>query len=153
MTIGQQEVSTSESSTLATIGDDGGSDMDRPEDIKTLLDEESVVVSVSPHNQSVEDSENDESKDSNPRHTWARKLEYTLSVIGYCVGMSNVIRFPYLCIRNGGEVGLGQFMSRGALHVWNICPLFKGMLPFTSTGRLLSIKTFISFSFCYKYAM
>ncbi|CAG5128757.1 unnamed protein product, partial [Candidula unifasciata] len=82
------------------------------------------------------------------RQTWARKVEYVLTTIGFCVGMGNVLRFPYICIRNGGgafllpyflclvlcglplfflEVGLGQFLSRGALHVWNICPLFKGI--------------------------
>ncbi|XP_059149192.1 sodium- and chloride-dependent glycine transporter 1-like [Physella acuta] len=82
------------------------------------------------------------------RHTWSRKAEYLLSLIGYCVGLGNVWRFPYVCIRNGGgafllpfliclaviglplyflEVAMGQFMSKGAYHVWNICPLFKGI--------------------------
>ncbi|CAL1546266.1 unnamed protein product, partial [Lymnaea stagnalis] len=82
------------------------------------------------------------------RHTWSRKTEYVLSMVGYCVGLGNVWRFPYVCIRNGGgaflipfviclavcglplyfmEVAMGQFMSRGAFHVWNICPLFKGI--------------------------
>ncbi|XP_059145866.1 sodium- and chloride-dependent creatine transporter 1-like [Physella acuta] len=82
------------------------------------------------------------------RHTWSRKAEYLLSLIGYSVGLGNIWRFPYVCIRNGGgaflipfviclvtiglplyflEVAMGQFMSRGAYHVWNICPLFKGI--------------------------
>ncbi|XP_059145507.1 sodium- and chloride-dependent creatine transporter 1-like [Physella acuta] len=82
------------------------------------------------------------------RHTWSRKAEYILSLIGYSVGLGNVWRFPYVCIRNGGgaflipfviclvtiglplyflEVAMGQFMSKGAYHVWNICPLFKGI--------------------------
>lgn len=26
------------------------------------------------------------------------------------------------------EVALGQYMSKGGLHAWDICPLFKGIL-------------------------
>ena len=36
------------------------------------------------------------------RGTWSHKLDFLLSVIGYSVGVSNIWRFPYLCIRNGG---------------------------------------------------
>ncbi|KAH9489847.1 Sodium- and chloride-dependent glycine transporter 2 [Bulinus truncatus] len=82
------------------------------------------------------------------RQTWSRKTEYMLSMVGYSVGLGNVWRFPYVCIRNGGgaflipyfvclvlcglplyfmEVAMGQFMSRGVYHIWNICPLFKGL--------------------------
>ncbi|KAH9489858.1 Sodium- and chloride-dependent creatine transporter 1 [Bulinus truncatus] len=82
------------------------------------------------------------------RQTWSRKTEYVLSMVGYSVGLGNVWRFPYVCIRNGGgaflipyfvclvlcglplyfmEVAMGQFMSRGVYHIWNICPLFKGL--------------------------
>ncbi|XP_055892033.1 sodium- and chloride-dependent glycine transporter 2-like isoform X2 [Biomphalaria glabrata] len=89
------------------------------------------------------------SEDENKgRNTWARKTEYFLSMLGYSVGLGNIWRFPYLCIRNGGgaflipylvclvlcglplffmEVALGQFMSKGVYQVWNICPLFKGI--------------------------
>ncbi|XP_035824707.1 sodium- and chloride-dependent GABA transporter 2 [Aplysia californica] len=90
----------------------------------------------------------DDDEEENVRHSWARKTEYILSMIGYCVGIGNVWRFPYICIRNGGgaflipfiiclllcglplyfmEVALGQFLAKSSLHVFEICPLLKGV--------------------------
>ncbi|XP_067653314.1 sodium- and chloride-dependent glycine transporter 2-like [Haliotis asinina] len=75
-------------------------------------------------------------------------MEYLLSIIGYSVSLTNVLRFPYICSRNGGgaflipyivcltlcglplfslEVTIGQFCGKSAAHVWSVCPLVKGL--------------------------
>jgi solute carrier family 6 amino acid transporter-like protein 5/7/9/14 len=39
---------------------------------------------------------------SEDRGRWSSKMDYMLSLIGYCVGLGNLWRFPYICMRNGG---------------------------------------------------
>ncbi|XP_005093279.1 sodium- and chloride-dependent glycine transporter 1 [Aplysia californica] len=106
------------------------------------------VFITCPLNSSLEGGEEEMEAQHEARHKWGRKTEYVLSMVGFCVGLGNVWRFPYVCIRNGGgaflipfficltlcglplyllEVSMGQFVSLSPYHVWSICPLFKGI--------------------------
>ena len=41
-------------------------------------------------------------KPRSSRLTWASNMEFVLVLIGQCVGLGNVWRFPYICYSNGG---------------------------------------------------
>ncbi|XP_022079492.1 sodium- and chloride-dependent glycine transporter 1-like [Acanthaster planci] len=86
--------------------------------------------------------------DSEGRGKWSGKLDFVLSSMGYAIGLGNVWRFPHLAYSNGGgaflfpylimlalvgfpmlflEISFGQFGSLGAISMWRISPLFKGI--------------------------
>ncbi|XP_030848361.1 LOW QUALITY PROTEIN: sodium-dependent dopamine transporter-like [Strongylocentrotus purpuratus] len=87
--------------------------------------------------------------DGTGRETWSKKIDFLLSVIGFCVDLANVWRFPYMCYKNGGgaflipylfmlifmgiplfymELALGQYNQTGPITVWDkVSPLFKGV--------------------------
>ena len=48
-----------------------------------------------------EDAEQEE-KSEIEREQWTHSFEFVLSLIGYAVGVSNLWRFPYLTLKNGG---------------------------------------------------
>lgn len=107
------------------------------------------------------------------REQWGGKYEFLLSCIGYCVGLGNVWRFPYLCYRNGGgvflipyfimlfvtgvplflmELSLGQYGAAGPITVWKCCPLLKGIgigMLCVSTLVCLYYNVIIAWTFYY----
>ncbi|XP_067648959.1 sodium- and chloride-dependent glycine transporter 1-like [Haliotis asinina] len=100
--------------------------------------------------------------EASDRPRWNSRLEYILSLLGYCVGLGNLWRFPYICNRNGGgafllpfalcvmifgfplfflEVSLSQFSGRGNPRVWSFCPMFKGV----GVGSMLLYPVFLPY--------
>lgn len=69
------------------------------------------------------DSSSSSSEGDYHRGTWSHKLDFLLSVIGYSVGVSNIWRFPYLCIRNGGG-DKGFSLDLLWLYVWDLKFMF-----------------------------
>lgn len=111
-----------------------------------------------------------------PREQWGGKYEFLLSCVGYCVGLGNVWRFPYLCYRNGGgvflipyfimlfftgvplflmELSLGQYGAAGPITVWKCCPLLKGIgigMLCVSTLVCLYYNVIIAWTFYYLFS-
>nr|WLN44331.1 NTT10 [Sinonovacula rivularis] len=82
------------------------------------------------------------------RQQWSKRIEFFLTAVGYAVGVGDLWRFPYLVMKNGGgafliaiiffniigaipivylEMIMGQYSQSGAITVWSVCPLMKGI--------------------------
>lgn len=48
------------------------------------------------------DSDTCETTEDLEKEVWGKKIEGFLSLLGYIVGLGNLWRFPYLCMKNGG---------------------------------------------------
>ncbi|KAM3596471.1 uncharacterized protein V6R79_015022 [Siganus canaliculatus] len=88
---------------------------------------------------SYDDLEKMDKKESVDRPAWDNKAQYMLTLMGFCIGVGNVWRFPYLCQSHGGgaflipylillvlegmplllmEFAIGQRLRKGSIGVW-----------------------------------
>ncbi|XP_072461456.1 sodium-dependent neutral amino acid transporter B(0)AT1 [Notamacropus eugenii] len=97
----------------------------------------------------LDDLETIEKEEAESRPKWDNKAQYMLTCVGFCVGLGNVWRFPYLCQSHGGgafmipflillvlegipllylEFAIGQRLRKGSVGVWSsIHPYLKGL--------------------------
>uniref|UniRef100_A0A8C6PJM2 Transporter n=1 Tax=Nothobranchius furzeri TaxID=105023 RepID=A0A8C6PJM2_NOTFU len=95
------------------------------------------------------DLERMEKEEVGDRPQWDNKAQYLLTCVGFCVGLGNVWRFPYLCQSHGGgafmipflillvlegipllhlEFAIGQRLRKGSVGVWrSINPYLTGI--------------------------
>ncbi|KAK7886272.1 hypothetical protein WMY93_025893 [Mugilogobius chulae] len=98
---------------------------------------------------SYEQLERLEKEEAGDRPKWDNKAQYMLTCVGFCVGLGNVWRFPYLCQSHGGgafmipflilvvlegipllhlEFAIGQRLRRASLGMWTaINPYLTGI--------------------------
>ncbi|XP_046561743.1 sodium- and chloride-dependent creatine transporter 1-like [Haliotis rubra] len=96
----------------------------------------------------VSGQDENRSEPTRQRESWNKHLDYMLTMVGFCVALGNILRFPYICNRNGGgaflipfilllcitgfpsffvEATICQFSGKGAKQVWSFCPMLKGV--------------------------
>uniref|UniRef100_A0A8C6VB69 Transporter n=1 Tax=Neogobius melanostomus TaxID=47308 RepID=A0A8C6VB69_9GOBI len=109
---------------------------------------------------SYEQLEHLEKEDVGDRPKWGNKAQYMLSCVGYCVGLGNVWRFPYLCQSHGGgafmipflillvlegipllhlEFAIGQRLRRASLGMWAVINPYLTGIGLASLGVSITI--------------
>lgn len=75
------------------------------------------------------------------RDTWNNKVEYLLTAVGYCVGLGNMWRFPFICQKYGGGtfivpylictliIGIPAFLLEAILGQFSASGPVKAFLP------------------------
>ncbi|KAK5883918.1 hypothetical protein CesoFtcFv8_020193 [Champsocephalus esox] len=98
---------------------------------------------------SYDDLERMDKEEAGDRPKWDNKAQYILTCVGFCIGIGNVWRFPYLCQSHGGgaflipylilmvlegmpllllEFAIGQRLRKGSVGVWrSISPYLTGV--------------------------
>ena len=77
------------------------------------------------------------------RMTWDSPVQFFFTILGFCVGLGNIWRFPYLCQQNGG----GQWVMRHLLPVpdctgivWRRAEAARVMTPTLCCNRESSLR-------------
>ncbi|KAJ8335113.1 hypothetical protein SKAU_G00407520 [Synaphobranchus kaupii] len=80
-----------------------------------------------------------EKEEAGDRPKWDNKAQYMLTCVGFCVGLGNVWRFPYLCQSHGGGIAsmlvsflVGLYYNTiMAWVMWYLFNSFQEPLPWT----------------------
>lgn len=62
-----------------------------------------------------EDLDRMEKEEADSRPKWDNKAQYILTCVGFCIGLGNVWRFPYLCQSHGGGKLRGSVVTNVSL--------------------------------------
>ena len=71
---------------------------------------------------------------------WDNKIEYILSVVGFAVGMGNMVRFPFTALKNGGGAFLLPYIVVLGVIAYPLMVLESALGQFTSRGPIESFR-------------
>ena len=80
----------------------GGDDDDDDQSGEKLLTHDAENGTGNEKTVSEKNPEDPDSKPVEEREQWTDPVQFFMTFLGYCVGLGNIWRFPYLCQQNGG---------------------------------------------------